>query len=125
MVSIDSLEISSYIRLNRREDELHIFFVRYMTNDTKNLLHSFSHREVAFVQFKGVVLHLRQVQQVHHQVTHDLRAENHHFNNVSSFLHEILQLLQLNTHLLVVSMELDQSLFLNPHALRIGFQQLW
>ena len=51
-----------------------VFLVGDVADHAECLVNYFEHVEVLFVELKGVLFHLGQVQQVHHQVAHHSRG---------------------------------------------------
>jgi hypothetical protein len=56
-----------------------------MTYDAKRFLYKVRERKECLVEFESIILHLRKVKQVTHQVLHDLGIEHKHFHSVDLF----------------------------------------
>jgi hypothetical protein len=56
-----------------------------VTDDAERLLDQVGERKECLVEFESIIIHLRKVKQVTHQVLHDLGIEHKHFHSVDLF----------------------------------------
>ncbi len=88
LVAVDGVVVHGLARVHGRKDQRHVLLFGHVLDDAEDLLDGGMDGEVGLVELEGVVLHLRQVQEVHHQVAHDLTTEDHHFDGLHPLRHE-------------------------------------
>jgi hypothetical protein len=99
-VSKERHKVLLLVLFDDRRLQLNVLRPCEVANDTKSLVNCVKHRELGFIDLECIIFELCQIQQIHHQVIHDLRGIQRDLQSIEAVTNTLMLLHHTDDHLL-------------------------